>query len=76
MAVNANTLTTKLNKLDWAACAILAMAGLGLLIAGQTSYAWLALGSAGISGVVAWLNPSQRLVRLLERKMFRKRPAR
>lgn len=76
MAVNTNAIAAKVNKLDWLACAVLGLVGIGLLIAGQTTYAWVALGSSAISGLAAWFNPSQRLMRLLERKMFRKRPSR
>lgn len=76
MAVNANTLITMANRLDWAVCAVLGIVGMGLLIAAQPTYAWLAFGLATVSGLSAWLNPGQRLVRLLERKMFRKRPSR
>jgi len=73
MAVNANTLITMANKLDWATCAVLGVVGVCLLIAGQTTYAWLALGAAAFSGLTAWLNPARRLMRLLERNMLRKR---
>lgn len=76
MAVNANTLTAKVNKLDWIACAVFAVVALGLYIAGCEDYALIALLSSVASGLVAWLNPSKRLVGVLERKMIRKRPAR
>ncbi len=76
MAVNANKMIAKINKLDWVVCVVLAAAAVGLLIAGQTTHAGFAALSAAVSGAVAWLNPGKGLTRLLERKMFRKRPAR